>query len=674
MESAGSISDALNMERRAEEFKYWAFLSYSRSDQKWADWLHRALETYRVPKKLIGTPSRDGGVPARLFPVFFDRKEFAASADLGTSINEALRLSRYLIVICSPRAAESRWVNEEVMAFKRLGREQRVLALIIEGEPNASGPESNEGSPRRECFPKALRYRLGPDGECGAEHAEPLAADARPTGDGRAEAKIKLLAGLLDIEYDDLKEREQRRRIRGLQIVSGAALTLLTIFGLLGIGLYLQKTEADRQRLSAQSAKTIAQAERDKAVASRRAADELIRYMQYELSDTLKEVGRLDLLDGINTRIVRYHHEHPPEPGDDVAMANAERERAAALLQEGSIFLAKNDLDSARSRFRKVVAISERLSAQDPSNVHWQRDLSVSYRAIGDVQKGQNDIPGALKSYLKGLEVSKSLAARNEDNLPLQGDLAETLDVVGETQLLAGDTSSAIECFRESQAISERLLKREPDNADWQRDVAVGDIKLGDIAEEGGDLSVANKHYLNSVMLTKSIASRFPDDWMRQRDLMAAHNRLGKLQKKQRDYEGAAVSYGMALAITEQLAKRDPDNARWQSDLAMSCGNVATVKDIQDQFHESLEYLRRTIAIYEKLWAQDPSNAEWQGELGFAYGQAGDTQARAEPAKKQEALAMLERGRSLLLQLRESNGLTARQQQYLEMIERRLRR
>src|SRR5437016_6755700 len=83
--------------------KYWAFLSYSHADKKWGDWLHKALETYRVPRRLVGKESRDGKVPPRVFPIFRDREELPISADLGSNINEALQESRYLIVICSPR-------------------------------------------------------------------------------------------------------------------------------------------------------------------------------------------------------------------------------------------------------------------------------------------------------------------------------------------------------------------------------------------------------------------------------------------------------------------------------------------------------------------------------------------------------------------------------------------
>src|SRR6202012_3734438 len=110
---------------------------------------HKALESYRPPKPLIGTTTALGTVTKRLTPVFRDREELASATDLGSVINEALCQSACQIVICSPQAASSRWVNEEILAFKRLGRENRIFCLIVGGEPNASDltGRENEG-----CF------------------------------------------------------------------------------------------------------------------------------------------------------------------------------------------------------------------------------------------------------------------------------------------------------------------------------------------------------------------------------------------------------------------------------------------------------------------------------------------------------------------------------------------
>jgi hypothetical protein len=99
--------------------KYWAFLSYSHRDAKWGGRLHKALESYRPPKQLIGKRTARGLIPPRLSPIFRDREELASATDLGASINDALSRSLCQIVICSPSAARSHWVNEEILAFKR---------------------------------------------------------------------------------------------------------------------------------------------------------------------------------------------------------------------------------------------------------------------------------------------------------------------------------------------------------------------------------------------------------------------------------------------------------------------------------------------------------------------------------------------------------------------------
>ncbi|MEY2520243.1 MAG: eukaryotic-like serine/threonine-protein kinase [Verrucomicrobiota bacterium] len=206
------------------EFKYWAFISYSHLDRKWGDWLHRALETYRPPRSLLGKPGRDGVVRRKNPPIFRDREELPSSANLSDNINDALRQSRYLIVICSPHAAISRWVNEEIIYFKSLGREDRVLCLIVEGEPNASDkPESG----KLECFPPGIRFRVSPEAELTDQRTEPIAADAREEGDGKRNAKLKLAAGLLGVNYNDLKQREKWRALRrniAAGLVSGAVL------------------------------------------------------------------------------------------------------------------------------------------------------------------------------------------------------------------------------------------------------------------------------------------------------------------------------------------------------------------------------------------------------------------------------------------------------------------
>ena len=212
---------------RPVDYKYWAFISYSHTDNFWGRWLHRAIESYRVPRALVGKPSRDGTVPRRLYPVFRDREELPISADLGGNIKNALEASRYMIVICSPQAAKSHWVNEEIRYFKSLRLEDRVLCLIVAGEPNAADKDRPQ---EEECFPDPVRFRVGVDGTLSDVRTEPLAADVRKEGDGKANAKLKTVAGLAGVNFDDLKQRDQQRKFSQLVRVCSAIIAVIALF------------------------------------------------------------------------------------------------------------------------------------------------------------------------------------------------------------------------------------------------------------------------------------------------------------------------------------------------------------------------------------------------------------------------------------------------------------
>ncbi|HEX8844618.1 MAG TPA: toll/interleukin-1 receptor domain-containing protein [Pyrinomonadaceae bacterium] len=231
-----------------EDYKYWAFISYSHKDEEWAKWLHKSLETYKIPKKMVGRETERGTIPKRVFPIFRDRDELPGAADLGGKLRNALRQSRNLIVICSPKSASSQWVNEEVRTYKALDREDRVFCLIVDGEPHAS---DQPGNGQEECFPPAVRFRVNEQGELSEERTEPIAADGRKGKDGRDNAKIKLLSGILGVGYDELRQREkQRQRVRRLRLAGGLASILLLVtvvyFGLADAGLRIPGGEMIR--------------------------------------------------------------------------------------------------------------------------------------------------------------------------------------------------------------------------------------------------------------------------------------------------------------------------------------------------------------------------------------------------------------------------------------------
>jgi len=206
----------------AERYRYAAFISYSSKDAAFAKRLHRTLETYGIPSSLgrfdiLGR----GGKPNRIYPVFRDREELPAG-ELAARIQEALSDSRSMIVVCSPSAAASPWVEREIEAFLALGRKDRVFAIIADNAPLVDETGADATS---QCFPPALRGGLADPNAF-----EPIAADARAVKDGFRNAWLKLVAGMIGVNAGALQDRDRRRRRRALvqnALIAAAAVTAM---------------------------------------------------------------------------------------------------------------------------------------------------------------------------------------------------------------------------------------------------------------------------------------------------------------------------------------------------------------------------------------------------------------------------------------------------------------
>ena len=224
MDASATVAEQLPPETsQTPPVLYDAFISYRHAgvDLAWALWLHRALEGFRTPRSLVAK-----GVKKRLMRVFRDEDELHASSDLNEVVFEALHSSRFLIVICSPRGAELKWVNAEINEFLKIGRRDFILPLLIEGEPG-------------QAFPPALQFMDA------TGLAEPLAADVRDAPkwfewSKRKRALLKILAPILGCNFDDLVQRE-RERMKWRRTVFAAGLSVVAVAAT-GLGaLYVQR-------------------------------------------------------------------------------------------------------------------------------------------------------------------------------------------------------------------------------------------------------------------------------------------------------------------------------------------------------------------------------------------------------------------------------------------------
>ncbi|WP_293906858.1 toll/interleukin-1 receptor domain-containing protein [Phenylobacterium sp.] len=424
--------------------KYWAFLSYSHADVRWTQWLHRHLEGYTVPSRLVGQASPHGPTPKHLRPVFRDREELSAATDLGDRLHAALQESACLVVICSRRSARSPWVEEEIRYFKSRHGEDRVLAVIVDGEPYASNtPESAD----QECFPRALRFQLEPDGTVGTTPTEPIAADLRKVGDGRRLALLKLISGILHVDLDHLVQRDARRRQRQMIAITAASVMLTAVFAALSV---------------------TALRERDEAVAQRAQAEGLVEFMIGDLRKKLEPAGRLDALDAVGQRALAYYDAQKTHGVEATALGR----RARVLHMLGEMRDRRGDPAAALARFQEASRTTAELLRQrpdDPERIfdHAQSVFWVGYIALG---RGQDGVArDAFESYRR---LADRLVQIDPGKESWQAEVAYANQDLGSLQLDAGQPDEAAASFQRALAINAALARKAPADASRQTDLA----------------------------------------------------------------------------------------------------------------------------------------------------------------------------------------------------------
>ncbi|KXI30693.1 tetratricopeptide repeat protein [Paraglaciecola hydrolytica] len=450
----------LEKQQAGGQTNYRAFISYSHSDKTVARWLHTELERYRLPAKFIGNSTSLGPVPKELRPIFRDQDELPASGNLGAELQNALARSLFLIVICSPSSARSKWVNEEIRQFKLLHGADKVLALIIDGTPNAT-PDKSE----QECFAPALKFKVAAGGELTTTPSEPIAADLRSNADGKRLAKLKLISGLTGLRLDDLVQRDAARRMRTLVQISIVSL-LAAVFAV-GLAFYAndRRLEADAQRTIAEQESATARAVSDFLVNSFASAN--------SAQDNPNTITARTILDRGALKISTELQEQP-------------------LVQSrlsATIALAYNNLGLFDQAIEVVDNIATNSGVKNPA--------AFLIKAEALQRKGELDKSMAVANYAQELSKQKKLIKYDRDSAKIRAEIARIQAIIN-YQL--GRHEQGLQAF--GRALHELENMPKPDyveiaNILQNRALLLSDA--GDLEQATADLERAMSLVLNSV-------------------------------------------------------------------------------------------------------------------------------------------------------------------------------
>lgn len=547
--------------------RYKAFISYSHRDRKVAEWLHRSLETYRAPRGLASAG-------ASLSPIFRDRDELSASADLNQVIRDALDLSDALIVLCSPASVVSRWVDQETAYVLEAGGPGRIICVIT--------PDTPATTPLAQVLPPSLRAAL-PEG------VEPLAVDLRPDADGKRLARLKIAARLLGVSLDRLVQRDARRRLQVMTAFSTLALAVA-----LGMGAMTVVTLQSRQ---------IAREQRDETEA-------LVAYMLGDLRQQLEPVGRLDLLDGVSAKVLAYYGKARTDRLDDKALA--QRAKAQTLL--GTIREQRGDLAGAQDAFGQAAATTHALAARDPKNGDRIFDEAQNVYWLAYMQWKRGDFTGAEQGFKHYDALAQKLVALDSSRADWRIEVAYARTNLGTLLLDQGRPEEALTAFRGATDVYEGELSRAPkDNAriiDAANSRAwIGDALLRLVRPREAFAERAKA----AELLARASAADPADKRLAAKDI-ATQLGLARLEIDLGRLAQARARSEASLARLRTLAALDPTNARWREYLVTGQLDAVEIACWSGRLAEARAAYAVAAAGLAKLDASDKEKT-WRADL-----------------------------------------------------------
>lgn len=564
------------------EFRYKAFLSYAHEDRQWARWLHRTLEGYRVPGRLVGQHGLHGEIPRRLNPIFRDREDLTAHANLGSRITTAIETSQFLIVICSPHSAASKWVNEEVANFKKVHGEGRILSVIVDGEPFAS----DRGAPEDECFPPAMRFRVDANGRITDRPIEPLAADVRRTGDGKRRARLKMIAGMVGVELDDLAQRENQRRHRRQSIISAASVTGMIVMGALTWFAFAARDEAQTRQAQAEG---------------------LIEFMISDLKDKLVPAGRLELLDAVGRRALDYYSQQRLDALDSDALGR--RSRALHLI--GEIESSRGKYDAAHKAFLEADSVTAELLQRSPQDTQRIYDHAQSVYWLGYVDLQRGNLDRAEKAFRIYLDFAHQLVLVEPENEKWQMELRYGYSNIGVLLHRQGRFAEAKGWLTKSSDVSMALYKASSGDAILRYYAAQSLAWLADVEEELFHYDQAANYRQNEVDLYLLTLAEDPGNRKVPDALMVARQAIARFSLVRGDLATAERELKVAVDYADDLVLAEPENTNWTQRSIESYAGYAAVLLHQGRLDEARDQAMLGVALSAKLIETDGGIPYW---------------------------------------------------------------
>ncbi|MBE6405646.1 MAG: tetratricopeptide repeat protein [Lentisphaerae bacterium] len=585
-----------------KQYKFYAFISYSRKNSAAAAFLQKGLERFKVPvqkveEKFLPPDSK------YIRPVFRDKRDLEVSEKKFTEdIEHAILESRYLVVLCSPESSASEWVNREIEYFLKThdNDSNLIIPVVLKGNPG----HNNE----TECLPPALRN----EGFTGRNLPTMIADDNEPEKDGWENGLIQLISYMLHVKRESIKASIDAERIRFYRRSAAVAVFVVLVFAALTAWAMRAEKQAQKNEQRAIAGEKKAQ---ENAVEAQKQADIARKNEQRAIAGEKKA----------------QENANEAKRQADIARKNEAKAKKQTEIAKGSLYFLRNMFDSGLSREfgpHKVTllgAINDKIPAiYDIGN--WQLRASVAL-TVGSIL---ND----MRMDKKALRLLKESVRLYEKYAPGTEELAESYYNIGNTYDAQGMYKESLENHRKALNIRKKILPRDHSDIAKSYDrIGAGYYRLGAYKEALENIEKAwlikrlhcsaeapemtftynsfgliyssLKDYREALYYFEKALDMeirfYPEN---KRTVATIYYNIASVYEAKKNYEEAAANYKMALDRRRQiLPKNHPD-------LAKCYYKIGGMYYCREKYETAHRYFKQAYEIARKFYGEKHTNTK----------------------------------------------------------------
>ena len=544
-----------------KEYKYYAFISYSRKNSKVAAYFHRRLEHFRIPVKYVSEENRP---PKQKFlrPVFRDRRDLEANENSFTDdIKKALENSRYLIVLCSPESAQSKWVDEEIKYFLETHNNnyRLIVPVVLSGCPGCA----NE----TECLPLSLRLE-----EITSRNLPSMIPDeGEDEKTGWLSGVVQSMSYMLKVNRERIRATVDAERVRLAKIYSFIGIASAMIFA--GLACWAIKAEqvAELNKVKAEENERLAKKNAQEAEMSAIKAENERRIAVGTLDfivDTFSKGDPLNAGQG-NVRIVDALKMKVP----DIYKLEPLELRADIQCHIGSLFYNNGMFEEATNLLFSAVELNKKMRPNSNNMAYSLYCMSWCYADINDIAKAMDCAKQSLRIYES--EVKKD-----------EFKISQACNAIGVFSMRKGDLKVAREHLNRSLLIKERVLGYK------NVGTAIVYVNLGFLYSKQRLYDLAQKAFKKAVEIYRANGEQG------KLGLVKSLRGLGLTYKRTKDYDTAVKYFTEAYDECVQ-------NYEKKSFLMMNlCLDIGRTYILMGKLGSAQEFLKKALGLFDKISTQ----------------------------------------------------------------------